>query len=180
MDKVLQNIRENAVSVHLILVLLGCCCITLGSLVKIPFYPVPFTLQTLAISMLALTQSPSVACSSCICYLICGSLGLPVFNGHSNPCWFMGKCAGYLLAFPLAAYLSSLLAKKWNPWVALLCGQLVIYLFGFLVLSAYFGISIAFTRGIVFFIPSDLLKIMLAILCVKTSNKWRKHHDRLC
>src|SRR5436305_774791 len=90
----------------LCLSLVGCGLIILGSLAKIPFFPVPFTLQTLALFILALTQSPKQACGSALCYLLLATLGLPVFCGRSNPFWILGKCGGYLVAFPLAAYLT--------------------------------------------------------------------------
>ena len=155
------------------LTLAGCGLITLGSCVKIPFYPVPFTLQTFAISLLALVQSPKLSFASAACYLMCGMLGLPVFGGHANSLWMTGKCAGYLVAFPLAAYLSSALCRKIHPFLALICGQLLIYFIGFIGLMAFFGPSTAWIRGVVFFIPSDLLKNMLAISVAKRFHKWR-------
>src|SRR5262245_59881739 len=78
--------------------LLGCVFISICSLVKISFYPVPFTFQTFAIFVLALIQSPKQAFASCVCYLLCATIGLPVLCGKSNAFWFMHKCGGYILS----------------------------------------------------------------------------------
>ncbi len=155
-----------------LLSLLGCSLITLCAFIKIPFYPVPFTLQTLAITFIALTQSPKQAFASVICYLLCGTLGLPVFTSGANCLWMIGKNGGYLLAFPLAAYLMSKLNQKGHPIPGLLCGQALIYLLGFLWLTPFLGATIAFTKGVAFFIPSDLLKNLAALGLATSLKKW--------
>jgi biotin transport system substrate-specific component len=160
------------------LALFGCGLITLSSFVRIPFFPVPFTLQTFAIFFLALTQSPSQAFASTICYLTCASFGLPVFGGASNPLWIMGKCGGYLVAFPIAAYLTSkMIQKKCPSLVAILCGQMVIYALGLAWLIPLFGFQIAFMKGVVFFIPSDLLKGLIAFGMVAGWKRWRQSRE---
>ncbi|MGH2612896.1 MAG: biotin transporter BioY [Rhabdochlamydiaceae bacterium] len=156
-------------------ILWGCLLITLCSLIKIPFYPVSFTLHTFAISILALTQTPRQAFFSVLCYLICGSLGLPVFSGLANPLWVMGKCAGYYSAFPISAYLIARIRQKGHPIFGLLCGHALILTFGFLWLIPFFGVHIAFTKGLLFFVPSDLLKILTAFTIV---HYWERRCSR--
>ena len=157
------------------LAFLGCGLITLCSLVKIPFYPVSFTLQTFAIFVLALTQSPKQAFGSAVCYLLLATIGFPVLCGSSNPLWMCGKCGGYLIAFPLAAYLiAKLRTKKTNPFFAILVGQAVIFFLGFIWLIPFFGVSTAWAKGVLLFIPSDLLKNLAAIGTALAWRKWRK------
>lgn len=151
--------------------LIGCGLITLCSLVKIPLFPVPFTLQTFAISILALTQSPKQAYSSVICYLLLASLGFPVLCGHANPFWILGKSGGYLAAFPIAAYVSSSIAQKSSKMGALLVGQFLIYLMGFIWLVPFFGATVALTKGVLLFIPADLLKNVMALSLV---SAWKR------
>lgn len=153
--------------------LLGCGLLTLASLVKIPFYPVAFTLHTLVVSILGLTQSPKQAMGSVICYLLFATLGLPVLSGHANPLWILGKCGGYYAAFPFAAYLISKLSQKWHPLVALTCGQMFIYLLGFIWLVPFFGAKVAFISGVLFFIPSDMLKNLVALGITNGIAKWQ-------
>ena len=143
------SIQKNyALAQFVFLSILGYSLITTCSLVKVPFSPVPFTLQTAAIFFLALTQSPLQAFGSVMCYLVCGTIGLPVFAGHTNPLWMLGKCGGYLVAFPIAAYITSQLAKKKSQILAIFTGQFLIYLLGFLWLIPLFGSNL----------PSDLLR----------------------
>ncbi len=177
MEKILTTKEWFANQSSLLCYAWGCGLITLSSLVKIPFYPVPFTLQTLAIFILALTQSPKQAFGSSFTYLLCGTIGLPVFCGKANPLWMMGKCGGYLIAFPLAAYLTAKLVKDWEwpPLAAIFCGQAVIYTLGLLWLIPLFGWKIAITKGIIFFIPSDLIKNFIAVVI---THVWKQRKQR--
>jgi biotin transport system substrate-specific component len=150
---------------------LGCGMIILCSCIKIPFFPVPFTLQTFAVFILALSQSPKQAAASVICYLLCATIGLPVFGGRANPFWMMGKCGGYLIGFPFAAYLTAKLSQRRSPVIAVLCGQTIIYLFGLIWLVPLFGMSFALIKGVLIFIPSDMIKNFLAIRLTSASKK---------
>lgn len=160
MENTLQ--KQQTTPLFILLAFLGCSLITLCSWVKIPFYPVPFTLQTLAISLLALTQSPKQAFASVLCYLGLASLGLPVLCGKANPLWLCGISGGYLIGFPMGAYLASKLSQRWHPVLALLCGQALVYLLGFVWLVPLFGAKASFIHGVAFFLPSELLKIVAA------------------
>lgn len=167
MEQIVKKLQNSKEWIFIFKACLGCALITLCSLVKIPFYPVPFTLQTLAVFIIALTQEPRQAFASGMCYLFCASLGLPVLCGGSNPFWIMGKCGGYLVGFPLAAYLISVLRKKCHPILAILCGQVVIFGLGFLWLIPFFGVKIAWLKGVLLFIPSGLLKNIAAVCIVR-------------
>lgn len=171
MEKMVNLLKTEGWVEFIFLAVLGSGLITLGSLIKIPFIPVPFTLQTLAIFILGLTQSPRLAMGSAICYLLWGSFGLPVFAGRANPLWVAGPCGGYLIAFPIAAYLIAKLQQTIHPFLAILSGQIVIYFIGFLWLIPFVGFTIAFTKGVLFFIPSGLFKNVVALLI---TNIWRK------
>lgn len=149
--------------------LLGCGLITIGSWIRIPFYPVPFTLQTLAIFVLGLTQTPKQAFASAICYLVCASIGLPVLDGKANYLWITGKCAGYLISFPIAAYAIAKLRQKLPSLLALLIGETLILLFGYIWLIPFIGAKMAFTKGVILFIPSALLKAGAALSFIQ----WR-------
>lgn len=150
-------------------ILLGSFLITVCSLVKIPFCPISFTLQTLAIYFIALTQTPRNAFLSAICYLGCATVGLPVLCGHSNCFWILGKSAGYLVAFPIATYLTAKIAEKRHPLIAILSGQVVIFALGFVWLIPIFGLSTAWMKGVVLFIPSELLK---GLIVFPIARKW--------
>ncbi len=150
--------------------LLGCALLILGASIKIPFYPVPFTLHTLALFLIALTQTPKQASYSTSCYLILATLGAPVFSLHANPTWWMGKCAGYLWAFPVAAYGMARLRVKMGNFLALTLGSSFILLCGFLWLIPFVGAAVAWKQGLLVFLPCELVKILAATGLAK----WRK------
>jgi len=151
----------------ILLALLGCGLITIGSLIRIPFYPVPFTMQTLVIFILALTQSPKQAFASVVCYLFCATAGLPVLDGKMNVLWFTGKCGGYLIAFPIAAFVIARMRQRGSALIALLCGEAIILLIGGLWLVPFLGAKTAFIKGVLIFIPSALCKMFAALAFVK-------------
>lgn len=150
------EIKENWIPIF------GSALITLGALIKIPFYPVPFTLQTLALYMIALTQSPKQAFYSANTYLLLATLGVPVFFFQANPYWWMGKCAGYLWAFPIASYWMAKMRSKIGNLFALMLGGLFILLVGFAWLIPFIGPSKAAIHGLFSFIPCELAKILIA------------------
>jgi biotin transport system substrate-specific component len=149
--------------------LFGCGLIAVCSLIKIPFFPVPFTMQTFALFLIGLTQTPKQALSSTLTYLFCATIGLPVLGGLSNPLWYLGKSGGYLIAFPLAAWLIAKIAEKRPPWLAVSAGQLAILLIGFPWLIPFVGLKIAFTHGVLIFIGPSILKGASAIYL---ASKW--------
>ncbi len=163
MENVLINKwpRINQLTILLGSVLLAAC-----AQIKLPFYPVSFTLHTFAVFVLGLTLSP-VQAFSAVCYYL---IGKTLFT---NPLWMIGPAAGYYVAFPFAAYFTA--KMKRSPFLAILCAQSLIFMLGYLWLIPLLGVKTAFTKGILLFIPSDLLKILAAV-CITT--KWRKHeHD---
>jgi|GEM_PF-2207565 len=148
-------------------VFLGGCLIVFASLIKIPLEPVAFTLQTLAIFILGLTQSPKQAFASVLCYLCFATCGLPVLSGSANSLWMLGKSGGYLISFPIAAYLIAWMRSKGFLLSALLCGQAVIFVFGWIGLVPFIGMWSGFVKGVLVFIPSVWCKIVAALVFVK-------------
>jgi biotin transport system substrate-specific component len=118
---------------------------------------------------------PSYGALSLVIYLLVGSLGLPVFAGASSgPPSLIAPTGGYLLAFPVAAFLGGLVASRrgstWNrDVVRLAVSALVVlatvYAIGVLGLSLSLGIGPynATVLGALPFIPLDLLKAVVAV-----------------
>ena len=170
--KTIVNYRKISFWGNLHLSLFGCALIVLGSFLKIPLYPVSFSLQTFAVYILALTLSPKQASGAAICYLLCATIGLPVFCGHAHPFWILSQCGGYLIAFPIAAYCIAHLRQSHSSLAALFCGSAILFFLGFLWLSFYLGAQTAFTLGVLPFIPSELLKIFAAIGIARICRCW--------
>lgn len=144
------------------LTLAGCGILILGAYLKIPFYPISFTMHTCALWIIGLTLPPRLAVRTVLLYLGLATVGLPVFGGHGNPLWMLGKSAGYLLAFPIAVYVVSYLRERGMGLLGIVLGHCVIYLLGFLGLLAFVGPGVAFQKGVLLFIPSGILKTAMA------------------
>jgi len=156
---------------HVLLrVMFGCLFLTLSSFVKIPLYPISFTLHTFAVAFLGMTQRPKEAFTSVMLYLLAGTLGLPVFAGLSNPLWLTGKAAGYYVSFPIVAYFIAKLREKIAPVAVLALGSTFTLLIGGLWLSTFIGLKAGIVSGILIFIPSGILKNLAVLSFVS----WKK------
>lgn len=143
-----------------------------GAQIAIPIGSVPITLQMLFVFLTGFVLKPYDALISMILYLVLGAAGLPVFaNFSAGFQHLVGPTAGYLWAFPIAAFLISFF-KKVNPILAGITGLLVVYLLGWTVL----GITIknfakAFMVGVLPFIAIDTVKMFIALYAWKKVDK---------
>ncbi len=134
----------------------------------LPFTPVPITGQTFAVLLLAILYGGTRAGITVSAYLIEGLSGLPVFSKAGfGLVHLLGPTGGYLMGFLVSAYLVGSLADKgWSKsilktGVAMFLGNVIIYSFGTVWLSAFIGINKAFSAGVLPFIIGDILKIMI-------------------
>lgn len=138
--------------------------------VPLPFTPVPLTGQTFAVLLTGALLGPRLGALAMLAYLAEGALGLPFFRGGaSGVTHFSGATAGYLLAFPSAAYVTGRLAERgWDrrfatAAAAMALGSLVILACGWAWLALTFKDgAAAFRLGVLPFLPGDVLKIALA------------------
>ncbi|HSW71927.1 MAG TPA: biotin transporter BioY [Chlamydiales bacterium] len=143
---------------EIIVPIIGCSLLLIGASIRIPFYPVPLTLHTFALFLIALTQSPKQALYSVSGYLFLLTLGI-----QGNPFWWMSKCGGYLWAFPIAAYGMAAMRSKIGNFLKLALGSGFILLCGFVWLIPFVGLAVAWKYGLVVFIPSELAKIIVVL-----------------
>ena len=153
---------------RVIAVALGALLVAVSAKVDIPLAvsPVPVTLQGLAVVLVGLTLGPRLGAASLIAYLSAGIAGLPVF-AWSGSFAFTG---GYLLAFPLGAWLAGSIALRATAMpaavrylVAALAGMAMVHLGGWSWLAiATHNARAAFALGVAPFIVIDLAKAVLA------------------
>jgi biotin transport system substrate-specific component len=112
-------------------------------------------------------------------YLAEGGLGLPFFaGGAAGPARLLGPTGGYLLSYPLAAWLTgSLAVRGWDRQpltmlAAMLLGSLAIFALGAAQLSYFVGVHHAFWMGVLPFLPGDALKALLAAGLLPLGWKW--------
>lgn len=141
----------------------------IGAQVEIPHHPVPFTLQTLFVLLSGGLLGPRNGFLSMSAYLLAGLAGLPVFSQFGfGLAKFMGPTGGYLLAFPVAAFVvGTLTARRQEIWwtaIALFAGLLVIFTLGTLHLGVTYARSWneAFSAGFLIFSWWDVVKLVAA------------------
>lgn len=159
---------------------LGAATLTaLSAQIQIPFVPVPFTLQTLAVLATALALGSRLAVASQTTYLLAGAAGLPVFAGFSGgPAKLMGPTGGYLMGFVAASWIVGCLAERgWDrsisrALVACALGMVAVYALGMGVLALYVGWVAAFRQGVLPFLLADGLKALAAATFLPVAWRW--------
>ncbi len=155
------------------LAVLGTALLTLSAKINIPFYPVPLTMQTFVVLGLGMAYGWRLGGATLLLYLAEGAVGLPVFAGTPEKgiglVYMAGSTGGYLLGFFFAACLCGWLAERgWDRRVAttalaMLLGNIVIYVPGLLWLGGLFGWDKPILEwGLIPFVYGDLLKLALA------------------
>jgi biotin transport system substrate-specific component len=137
--------------------------------VPIPFTPVPLSLQSLGVSLLAITLGSKRAPLAVVTYLLQATCGLPVLAyGVCKPLWILFPTAGYLISFVIASYVTAaLLEKQRSPshvktWLILSLNEGIILTIGSLWLTLFVGWNNALALGVIPFLPGALIKITAA------------------
>ena len=162
---------ENGLSLNhkIAMVVAGSILLALSAHIKVPFYPVPVTMQTMVILLIGMTYGARLGALTIFAYLAEGAVGLPVFAGGAGLAYMAGPTGGYLFGFLVSAFVVGMLAEKgWGKsWatvgLAMIIGNIVIYAFGVTWLSSIVGsFDKALQFGLLPFIYGDILKIVIA------------------
>jgi biotin transport system substrate-specific component len=151
----------------IITVLAGTALLWLSAKASVPFYPVPMTLQPLAVLLLGAALGPRLAGATVAAYLLEGAAGLPVFAAGGGVAYLIGPTGGYLVGFLLSAIVVGALAERgWDRNIftmalAMAIGVALIYIPGVLWLAKIAGWQIAFAKGLLPFLYGDALKIAI-------------------
>ena len=145
--------------------------------IPLPFSPVPFTLQVLAVILSGLLLGPRYGALAQAIYVLVGAIGVPVFAGFRGGLGIiLGPTGGYLIAYPFAAALAGLAAyaaanavRKRALWTGFLwgcAGLALIYALGatWLAVVTELPFAAALAQGVLPFVPLDLVKVGLAAL----------------
>ena len=173
MDRNILLTRPARLPAKIALVLAGTALLALAAKVQVPFWPVPMTLQTLAVLMIGATFGARMAGATLLAYLAEGAVGLPVFASGAGLAYMAGPTGGYLLGFLLAAVFVGLAADRgWLrggvPVAAVMFAAMaLIYLPGVAWLAALIGAEKAVAGGLVPFLPAEAFKLALAVLLAR-------------
>ena len=118
MDLIKQNTHTQIIK-SVIVIFFGSVMLAISAKIKIPFYPVPMTMQTFMVLFLGVCFGYKIAVSTVGLYLIEGVLGLPVFSNSPERgvglVYFTGPTMGYLIGFIFASFLASSIE---GPWIS--------------------------------------------------------------
>ena len=143
--------------------------------IPLPFSPVPFTLQVLAVILSGLLLGPRHGALSQVVYVLVGAVGVPVFAQFSGGLGVvLGPTGGYILSYPLAAAIAGLAAHAaanatrrralWASFVWGCAGLAIIYALGatWLAVITRLPFAAALVQGVLPFVPFDLIKVAFA------------------
>ena len=176
-----KNISQTKIIKSLLAVLLGSLALTISAKIKIPFYPVPMTMQTFVVLFLGVSLGYKIGLASVSLYLIEGIVGLPVFSNSPEKgiglVYFTGPTMGYLIGFLTASYLASKINNNDNFLLVLTkltVATSTIYILGLLWLGTLIGWDKPiFALGAKPFLLAETFKIVILALITKKIIKIR-------
>jgi biotin transport system substrate-specific component len=130
----------------------------------LPGTPVPFTFGPLVVLLAGALLGSRLGAYSQVLYLAAGAVGLPVFAAGGGLAYLIGPTGGYLVAYPLAAFVTGAIVGRqmWRTVLGLLAGLVVIYLGGVAWLAILGSFSRAVVLGLEPFVLPDLVKVAMA------------------
>ena len=176
-----KNITQTSIIKSLFAIILGSIALTISAKIKIPFYPVPMTMQTFVVLFLGISLGYKIGLASVSLYLFEGIIGLPVFSNSPEKgvglIYFTGPTMGYLIGFLTASFLASKINSKDNFLSVLLkltAAVSTIYILGLFWLGTLIGWDKPiFALGAKPFLLAELFKIVILALITKQIIKIR-------
>ena len=176
-----KNIFQTKIIKSLLAIILGSIALTISAKIKIPFYPVPMTMQTFVVLFLGVSLGYKIGLASVGLYLFEGILGLPVFSNSPEKgvglIYFTGPTMGYLIGFLTAGYLASKVNSNDSFLIVLtklIIATSTIYMLGLLWLGTLIGWDKPiFVLGAKPFLLAEIFKIVLLALITKQILKLR-------
>jgi len=155
------------------LALLGSAVLAASAQVSLPMWPVPATLQTLAVLLLGALGGSRLGAATVLLYLAEGAMGLPVFAaGLGGPAVLMGPTAGFLLGFIASAWIAGLAGQgAVRQALVLTAAHLVVFVPGVAWLASFVGLERALMAGFVLFVPGTVVKTALAFATLRALRR---------
>ena len=158
-----------------IIVISATLLLTISAKIKVPFYPVPMTMQTFVVVLIGITLGWKLGLAAIILYLFEGAIGLPVFAGTPEKgigiSYMVGPTGGYLIGFITSVFIAGFVNLNKNIFIKFSLISLAIfaiYLTGVPWLAYLAGWEVAYVWGIKNFVLAEIFKI--AILAISTEK----------
>jgi len=182
MDAIVKNLSIEKLTKLFLISIIGSALIVLSAKIKIPFYPVPMTMQTFVILLIGITCGYRVGIATVTLYLFEGIIGLPVFASSPEKgigiTYFIGPTMGYLIGFLFAVYFAG--SFKYNKdvintFLKLVFSVSIIYILGVIWLGVLIGWNKPiFKLGVQPFLLAEFFKILLLLFLMPTLLKTKK------
>ena len=180
--ELVKNLKQSKLLKYVFLALIGSIILAVSSKIKIPFYPVPMTMQTLIVLVIGIGFGWKLGLATVSLYLFEGIIGLPVFSGSPEKgiglVYFTGPTMGYLLGFLVAVYVSGKFIYDNNlilNFLKLMLATSFIYILGMSWLGSLIGWEKPiFQLGAQPFLLAELFKILIATLLINKIKKIKK------
>lgn len=171
--------KHPAILKEALLITAGVVLLAIASQLSVPLKPVPLTFQSATVVLIGMAYGARRGSYVILGYLLSGSIGLPVFaNFSSGLAEFTGPTGGYLIGFLPAAYLCGLLAQRGfathflYTFLSACVGACIIFSLGLVVLAQYVGLQEAVTLGLLPFLVSEPIKLIVVSMLVP--RVWKK------
>ena len=176
-----KNISQTKLIKSLLAIILGSIALTISAKIKIPFYPVPMTMQTFVVLFLGISLGYKIGLASVGLYLFEGILGMPVFSNSPEKgvglIYFTGPTMGYLIGFLSASYLASKVNNEDSfllVFSKLIIATSTIYILGLIWLGTLIGWDKPIIAlGATPFLLAETFKVVLLTLVTKKILKIR-------
>ena len=180
--ELVKSFKQSKVLKYIFIALIGSIVLAISSKVKIPFYPVPMTMQTLVVLTIGIAFGWKLGLATVALYLFEGLIGLPVFSGTPEKgvglVYFTGPTMGYLIGFLVTVYFTGKFNYNYNlpeTFIKLLFATSFIYLLGMLWLGFLIGWEKPiFKLGAQPFLLAELFKVLIVTLSINQIKKIRK------
>ena len=180
--EIVKSLQNQKVLKYFLITILGSILLTISAKIKIPFYPVPMTMQTFVVLFMGVAFGWKIGVATISLYLFEGIIGLPVFAGTPEKgiglVYFTGPTMGYLIGFLVAVYFAGFFKYDKgliNNLLKLLVSVSFIYILGLIWLGTLIGWDKPiFKLGAEPFLLAELFKIMLLLFLIPTFLKIKK------
>ncbi len=180
--ELVKSLKQSKLIRYVFFALIGSIALAISSKIKIPFYPVPMTMQTFIVLVIGIGFGWKLGLATVSLYLFEGIIGLPVFSGTPEKglglVYFTGPTMGYLLGFLIAVYISGKLIydeSLFKNFLKLLFATSFIYILGMAWLGNLIGWDKPiFQLGAQPFLLAELFKILIATFTINQIKKIKK------
>ena len=181
--ELIKELKDSKLIKNVFIALMGTVLLAISSKIKIPFYPVPMTMQTLVVLFLGITLGWKLGVATVSLYLFEGIIGLPVFSGSPEMgigiVYFTGPTMGYLVGFLFTVYFAGFFKFNKNLFIKFL--QLIfsvsfIYVLGVLWLGTLIGWEKPlFQLGVQPFLLAELFKVLIVLFSLSKLKKLNQY-----